>query len=196
MAEDLRVWEAARHGNTDAVGQIFDRFAPVLFRYAMGLCHDPAEADQIVGDVFAQLLEHLSEGRGPRSNFRAYLYQVAYHVLIDHVRQASHLMSMQDAHSLPDGRVPVSIQVEGRELIRAVQLAMCYKLTEEQRQVILLRFVEGFSLKETALITGKTVNGVSVLQNRAIEKLRKTLSRKFGATPDYDFAGESSTFAA
>ncbi len=196
MAEDLHIWDAARQGDSSALGQIFDRFAPVLFRYAMGLCHDAAEADQIVGDVFAHLLEHMSEGRGPRSNFRSYLYQVAYHVLIDHVRQASHLMSMQAARDVPDGRMPVGIQVEGRELIRAVQHAMQHKLTDEQRQVILLRFVEGFSLKETALITGKTVNGVSVLQNRAIEKLRKAVSRKFGATPEYEFAGESSAFAA
>ncbi len=180
MMDETGLLEAARKGNQQALGQIFESYAPALFRYAVRLCHDQAEADRIVGDVFAQLLEHLSDGRGPRTNLRSYLYQITYHVLVDHVRDASHVSSMEEALNLPDGASSVAGQVEEQELIRELEYAVIHGLTGEQQQVVMLRFVEGFSLQETAQITGKKVNAVSVLQNRAIAKLRQLLGSKFG----------------
>ena len=180
MLDETGLLEGARKGNEEALAQIFDNYAPALFRYAVRLCHDPAEADRIVGDVFAQLLEHLSDGRGPRSNLRSYLYQITYHVLVDNVRDASRVTPMEDALNLPDGMSSVAHQVEEQELVRELEYAVAHGLTAEQQQVVLLRFVEGFSLQETAQITGKKVNAVSVLQNRAIAKLRQVLGAKFG----------------
>ncbi len=180
MSQETDLLEAARKGQGDALGQIFDLYAPTLFRYAMRLCHDTAEADRIVGDVFAQLLEQLSSGRGPKTNLRSYLYQIAYHVLVDHVRDASHVSSVEEAPNLPDGRLSVSAQVEEQETMRELVQAIVHGLTSEQQHVIMLRFVEGFSLQETADITGKKVNAVSVLQNRAISKLRQLLGTRLG----------------
>jgi RNA polymerase sigma-70 factor, ECF subfamily len=180
MSQETELLEAARKGHNEAVGQIFDLYAPTLFRYAMRLCHDAAEADRIVGDVFAQLLEQLRSGRGPKTNLRSYLYQIAYHVLVDHVRDASHVSSVDDAPNLTDGMVPVATQVEEQETLRELVNAIVHGLTSEQQHVIMLRFVEGFSLQETADITGKKVNAVSVLQNRAVSKLRQLLGTKFG----------------
>src|SRR5512142_1995332 len=118
MTDETGLLEGARKGNEEALAQIFDNYAPALFRYAVRLCHDPAEADRIVGDVFAQLLEHLSDGRGPRSNLRSYLYQITYHVLVDNVRDASHVTAMEDALNLPDGVQSVASQVEEQELLQ------------------------------------------------------------------------------
>ncbi len=175
MIDESGLLEAARRREPEAMGQIFDLYAPPLFRYAVRLCHDPAEADQIVGDVFAQLLEQMAAGKGPRSNLRSYLYQIAYHVLIDHVRYGSHVSPMDVALDLPDARASVASQAEEKELLQELEFAVANGLTDEQRHIIMLRFVEGFSLQETADITGKRVNAVSVLQNRAIAKLREAL---------------------
>jgi RNA polymerase sigma-70 factor (ECF subfamily) len=54
-------------------------------------------------------------------------------------------------------------------------MAIRNDLTEDQRHVIILRFLEGFSLLETAEIIGKKVQNVKVIQSRGIEKLRKIL---------------------
>lgn len=180
MSQETGLLEAARTGDGQAMGRIFDLYAATLFRYAMRLCHDPAEADRIVGDVFAQLLEQLSSGRGPKTNLRSYLYQIAYHVLVDHVRDAAHVSSVDEAPNLQDGMLSVSAQVEAQESLRELEYAIMHGLTAEQQHVIVLRFVEGFSLQETADITGKKVNAVSVLQNRAISKLRQLLGTQFG----------------
>jgi len=59
--------------------------------------------------------------------------------------------------------------------MEALITAMNTELTDDQRHVIILRFLEDFSLKETAEIIGKEVNNIKVIQNRCIAKLRKSL---------------------
>ena len=65
-------------------------------------------------------------------------------------------------------------------LLERVSMAMKNELTEDQRNVIVLRFQEEFTLKETAEIIGKNVNAVKALQNRGIQKLRQVMSRMDG----------------
>jgi RNA polymerase sigma-70 factor (ECF subfamily) len=60
-------------------------------------------------------------------------------------------------------------------LFDTVIVAIKHKLTEDQRHVIILRYLEGFSLRETADIMGKEVYNVKVIQNRGVAKLRKAL---------------------
>ena len=181
MIDEAGLLERARHRDPEAIAEIFDLYAPSLFRYALRLCENAIEADQIVGDVFAQLLEQMAAGKGPRKNLRSYLYQITYHVLVDNVRSSLHVASIDDATNLSDGKVSVAGQVEETELVKELRAAIENDLTDEQRHVVMLRFVEGFSLQETAGITGKSVNAVSVLQNRAVARLRQVLGEKFGA---------------
>ena len=63
-------------------------------------------------------------------------------------------------------------------LFETVIRAIKDDLTEDQRHVIILRFLEGFSLRETAEIIGKEVYNVKVIQNRGVAKLRKALDYK------------------
>ncbi len=69
-----------------------------------------------------------------------------------------------------------------QRMLDAIKRGLMYDLTEDQRHVVLLRFVEGFSLKETAAITGKKVNNVKVIQNRAIAALRKGIDHPAAET--------------
>ena len=71
--------------------------------------------------------------------------------------------------------VSTPTQIEERVLMEALVSAMNSELTDDQRHVIILRFLEDFSLKETAQVIGKEVNNVKVIQNRGITKLRKAL---------------------
>ena len=70
---------------------------------------------------------------------------------------------------------PTQTQIEERVMMEALITAMNTELTDDQRHVIILRFLEDFSLKETAEIIGKEVNNIKVIQNRGIAKLRKAL---------------------
>lgn len=162
--------------NVDALANIFDLYAPAIYNYAFRLCRDPLVADQVVGDVFAKLSEHLSTCRGPMINLRAYLYEVAYHLLADEVHhsQRSGLIKAVDLmYYVPNS---ADISPEKQVLFEAAMCAIMNDLRDHQRHVLILRFMEGLSLKETAAIVGKNVNNVKVTQNRAVAALRKALA--------------------
>jgi RNA polymerase sigma-70 factor (ECF subfamily) len=128
-----------------------------------------------VGDVFSRFLDKLAAGQGPQTNLRAYLYQTAYHLFIDQTRNQQRVAPIEIVDFLAPDIQSIQDVVENRALMDAIMLAINNDLTEEQRHVIVLRFLEGMSLKETARIVGKNVDSVKVLQSRGMAKLRKVL---------------------
>lgn len=166
----------------DAIIEVFDLYASSLYNYALRLCGDPLLADHIVGDVFAKLVDQLAAGKGPRSNLRSYLYQAAYHRIVDEARYSKGrapldalVFMRQDARSSHLYHIdPILLET----LLRAIQ----HELTDDQRHVIILRFVEDFSLRETAAILGKATNHVKVIQNRALAKLRQIFAHNEART--------------
>ena len=177
MKEGINLLKAAQKLDEEALTAIFDQFAPAIYKYTLRLCHDQIVADNIVGDVFAQLLEQFGAGKGPRTNLRSYLYQTAYHLVVDRSRDNQHNAPLEvAANSYASGQfAPTQSQIEERVMMEALISAMNTELTEDQRHVIILRFLEDFSLKETAEIIGKEVNNIKVIQNRGITKLRKAM---------------------
>lgn len=181
MKDEAALLRATRKLDPEALTAVFDTYAPAIYQYGLRLCHDAIEADNIVGDVFAQLLEHLSAGKGPLTNLRSYLYQIAYHLVVDRARHNQRFIRLEAAIDAPARLVSTSTQsrVEERALMDALLSALHNELTADQRHVIILRFLEDFSLGETAAIIGKSVTNVKVIQNRAIAKLRKCLGVHF-----------------
>jgi RNA polymerase sigma-70 factor (ECF subfamily) len=178
MENDSSLLSAAKSMDSDALVKIFDLYSFALFNYAARLCGDPVLADHIVGDVFARLLEQLSEGHGPRTNLRSYLYETTYHLIIDETRYSKRRAPLEVAGLLRPEPESGSPQMDDQILFKQILHAMQNVLTDDQRHVIILRFLEEFSLRETAAIMGKTIDNVKVLQNRAIAALRKSIENK------------------
>jgi RNA polymerase sigma-70 factor, ECF subfamily len=175
MKEETVVSTAVNSLDQDGLAAIFEEYAPAIFKYLLRLGVYPLEADQIVGDVFARLLEKIVEGKGPNENPRAYLFQIAYHLVIDHARDGKRTAPLEAALYVKEEMEPVQSFVEERLMLEKLSNAMEHTLTEEQRNVIVLRFQEGFSLKETAEIIGTNVNAVKALQNRGVNRLRQAM---------------------
>src|SRR6266496_2378369 len=178
MTDDSALLQAAKNLDKDGLTVIFDTYAPAIYKYALRLCQDPIDSDKIVGDVFSLLLEQFVSGKGPVTNLRSYLYQIAYHLIVDRARHNKRTISLE---VITEPFIPVTssprMQIEERSLINVMVLALNSTLSEDQRHVIILRFLEGFSLKETAAILGKSLSSVKVIQNRAVARLRKSLLR-------------------
>lgn len=168
-------WDGVSKMNKNAVVEIFDRYGSGLYNYVLRLCGDPMLADQIVGDVFAKLLDQLAAGKGPTSNLRSYLYETAYHQIIDEARYAKRRVSLEAAVWLSQDQQSALLRLEDEILFKQVLHAIQHRLTDDQRHVIILRFLEEFSLRETAAILGKRVEHIKVIQGRAIAALRRTL---------------------
>lgn len=181
MQDDSTLLKAARNFDQDALRTIFDSYSPIVYRYALRLCRNTLEADNIVGDVFASLLEKLVEGKGPNTNLRSYLFQITYHIIVDHAREEKRVSSLALAEKQAE-RVPsVVSQVEDGFRLDSVIEAMNSQLSPDQQHVLVLRFVEGFNIRETSEIVGKSINNVKVIQNRGLEKLRQFLNKEAGS---------------
>lgn len=175
MENDIELLNAARGRDNNALEKIFDLYAPALFRYALRLGGDPLMADHIVGDVFAKLLEHISWGKGPQTNLRSYLYQMTHHLIMDQGRSSRRSAPLEIADSSRNDLHSGSSSLEDQMMLDVILKVIQKDLTEDQRHVIVLRFLEGFSLNETAEVLGKEVSHIKVIQNRAIAKLRRII---------------------
>ncbi len=177
METDVDLLNAARRMNTEALVKIFDLYSSALYQYALRLCGDPVLADHIVGDVFVKLLDQLAAGNGPRSNLRSYLYETAYHRMIDETRYAKRRSPLEAVLHRQDSHTAI-LSLEDQMMFQDILHALQHELTSDQRHVIVLRFLEEFSLRETAAIMGKTVDHVKVIQNRALAKLRRSVEHR------------------
>ena len=175
MEANVSLLESVQAMDREALAQAFEHYAPALYSYALRCSRDPVTADNIVGDVFAKLLEKLACGSGPRTNLRSYLFEIAYHLIVDDVRYIGRRAPIEIVDRLHFDEHTAQALPEKRMLYKRVMQAIHNDLNVAQRHVIVLRFLEGFSLRETAAILGKSITVVKVTQTRAIRVLRKTL---------------------
>ena len=164
----------------NALAVIFDRYAVDLFNYAMHISDDPLKADSIVGDVFANFLEHLATGKGPQKNLRSYFYKATYHFMVDGSRFSARESRIGLASFVSENANGNHSKASNLDT-DTILLAIKNHLTADQRDVIVLHYLEGFSLSEIAEIIGKRINNVKAIQKRAIYRLCNILDQKVSA---------------
>ena len=176
MESDIELLAMARRLNKEALVKIFDLYSPALYNYALRLCSDPVLADHIVGDVFAKLLDQLASGNVPKANLRSYLYQAAYHQIIDEARYRRRRVPLDVADWFRQDTNSTNASWEDQILLKQIMQIILEKLSDDQRHVLILRILEQFSIRETAQILGKREENIKVIQNRAIAVLRRSLA--------------------
>ena len=182
MSELATLLKAARNLDRNALTTIFDIYSPALYKFISRLLHDPVLSDRIVADVFVKLVEELSAGRGPRTNLRVYLYQLAYRLVVERSRDLHPHAPLEVSIRSHEKNKPQSApRTDERAMVEALLSTMNSELSEDQRIVIILRFLEDFSLKETAEIVGKDVNNVKVIQSRGFARLQRAMGMQIDA---------------
>jgi len=159
----------------EALGAAYDALSPALFRYAYRLLGDTQIAEDVVAETFSRLLNAIRNDGGPRTYLRAYLYRVAHNLAMDHHR-ATPTLALEDDESRRLAVDPLPDEVGD---IAAARRAL-WRLTAEQRQVIVLKFYQGLSNEEVAAALDKPVGAVKSLQHRALEALRRILNLTSG----------------
>lgn len=156
------------------IGDIYDQFFPEVYRYVRYRINDDAIAEDIASDVFVRLLEAAQKKRGPQTNLKGWLISTASNVVNDHLRRQYRRPVEALSDSLPDETSDVRMEVDLREQSRAVKTAYA-KLTNDQQDVLALRFGQGYSLEETASHLKKKINAVKALQFRALASLQRLI---------------------
>lgn len=174
MTPEEILLQRARQFEEAALVEIYDRFSPGIYRYSFRLLGDVDLAEDCVSETFSRLLRSLRHGKGPRQYLQAYLYQIAHHWITDHFRSqpAQELLDVDDlALHQADESDPDWTEIAPHRLRSALAA-----LTPDQRQVIVLKYLEDMDNATIARVVQKPVGAVKSLQHRAINSLRRLLS--------------------
>jgi RNA polymerase sigma-70 factor, ECF subfamily len=175
----------ARRFDLDGLSLIYDRYGPGLYAYALRLLGDPHQAEECVAETFNRFLQTIKTGGGPDHYLQAYLYRIAHNWITDQYRRSPPPpLDLEDQAVVETpGEAGIDEDCIAREQVRAAM----HHLTEEQRQVVMLKYVEGWENDAIAQAMGKPVGAVKALQHRAIAALRRLLpGREIGQEGRYE----------
>lgn len=182
MTSERALLERAGQYDRAALGELYDLYAPRIYAYMYLRVGDPCLAEDLTGDVFVRVMQALRNRRGWNVSFRAWLYRIAHNLVVDHYRRSSlgSFVSLDEVHLSAVERDPAEAVQDTltRERLRGA----IYQLTQDQQQVLALRFGEGLTARETAQVMDRTTGAVEALQHRALAALRRILARE--AQPD------------
>jgi RNA polymerase sigma-70 factor (ECF subfamily) len=133
------------------------------------------DPEDLLGEVFLQVTRDLARFRGDRDDLRRWVFIIARHRLVDDARRRARRPEVVD-RELPEIPAALPSEAPDPELVRALA-----RLTDDQREVIALRFIADLSLEEVAGITKHTVGAVKALQHRGLATLGRILTASAGA---------------
>jgi len=163
----------ASAGDRRAFAALYDRHVDAVYRYAFFRLRIDAEAEDVTSEVFHRALVAMPRFE-PRRPFLAFLYTIARNVVADRMRRERPVASYEDALAHPSDAPGPEELASVSDDVRRLRSAIA-QLTPLQQEVILLRFIEGRSTKEAAVVTGKRESTIRGIQMRALAALRERL---------------------
>jgi RNA polymerase sigma factor (sigma-70 family) len=153
----------------DDAGEVYRALAPAVLGYLRG--QGVRDAEDLLGEVFLNVARDLHRFSGDGDAQRRWVFTIAHHRLVDHRRRVR-VRPVESDREVPDlpGPDPVLDDLDP-ELVAGLR-----DLTDEQREVVLLRFVADLSLAEVAELTGRPVGAVKSMQARALSRLADRLA--------------------
>lgn len=164
----------AKAGDTEAFAQMYDAYVERLYRYIYFRVADDQTAEDLTSQVFLKAWENLECYQPGGSPFLAWLYTIARNAVIDHYRRHRQTVSLEEAVPLILDGDALDERIELRLETQSLRRAM-HRLTEDQQQVLILKFIVGLSTAEIAHQMGKRRGAVRALQMRALRTLAKQM---------------------
>lgn len=167
----------AQRYDAQALTEIYEAYFPRIYQYCALQIRDAHLAEDLASDVMLQVIEAIDRYRYRGTPFAAWVFRIARNRIIDHHRRSSRRPQTELQESLPsqaDGPPQLAERDHEYSSVRAA----IDKLTEEQRQVIVLKFVEEMDNSAIAQVLGRSLGAVKSLQHRALVAMRKTLERE------------------
>lgn len=181
MVVEKELLEQARTGNREALNQLVSLYWQSLYRYIYYKIRHKEEAEELTQETLLKVVVYLPKFEERGIPFRSFLMRVATNLVTDHWRKKArggNVLPLTEDVALSNDASPdeLAILEERRTIVHNAIEA----LPEEQKKVIQLRLIEGWSIKEAADLMGKTEGALKMLQQRALQNIRKRIEGRIG----------------
>ena len=167
----VRLIKRAIGGDGEVFGELYSIYLERIYRYVFYQVKDKMTAEDITEEAFIKAWKAIASCKGKERTFSSWLYRIAHNQLIDSLRKRRAELPLQQ--EMTNGLFARN-QVEGA-LEQQEQLEALTYLPRNQKQVIILKFIEGMDNREISKIMSKSEGAIRVLQTRALTALRQRL---------------------
>ncbi len=182
--EVWRLVERAQAGDVDAFGQLYDRYLDTVFRYVYFRVGSRTLAEDLTQEAFLRALRRINSFTWQGRDIGAWLVTIARNLVADHFKSGRYRLEMSTSEVLdadredrgPEGSPEAAVV---RQLTNQTLRGAGRRRGAEQQECIVLRFLQGFSVAETARAMGKNEGAIKALQYRAVRALARLLPEGF-----------------
>ena len=175
--KELALIRRAQEGDKRAIGEIYRTHVDVIYRYIWARIRDDDVTEDLTAQVFLKALEGLPSYRPSGKPFLAWLYRIAYARVVDHWRKQERRVEVPLEETLP-AREPRPEELLEAEADWVTAIDLVAQLTDDQQDVVILRFIGEMSLAQVAETLGKTVGATKAIQYRALATLARLLDKR------------------
>jgi RNA polymerase sigma-70 factor (ECF subfamily) len=179
-ADDSELIACAARGDREAFGALYERYVFRVFRHVYYLTSDPHTAEDLTAQTFLNALEAIPRYEIRGVPFLAWLLRIAYNLTVNHRKvrkngttQLPESLEIEGTTYSPEASCEA--KADGERVWEGVR-----RLRDDQRQVIVMRFIDGLSYPDIARVLGKSIGAVRVIQYRALCALRRKLEDDVG----------------
>jgi RNA polymerase sigma-70 factor (ECF subfamily) len=178
LQDEDQLIQRARQGDLAAVSELYNLHIDRIYKYVRYRTGDDQTAEDITAEVFLRAIESLGTYNDQGAPFVAWLYRIAHARVIDYWRSSKRRQTAPlDDPLLQDGLVETDEAIDIDFLQHRSLWSALQQLTDDQQNVIILKFVEGLGNAEIGQILGKTEGAIKALQRRALETLARLLDQ-------------------
>ncbi|TDC82615.1 sigma-70 family RNA polymerase sigma factor [Actinomadura sp. 7K507] len=166
----------ARDGDADAFGSLYDHYVELVYRYVYYRVGTHSLTEDLTSEVFLRALRRICDFHWQGKDFGAWLVTIARNLVADHFKSGRYRLEVCTAELVEPARHQegpertVLDSMTNRTLLTAVR-----RLGSEQQECVVLRFLHGLSVAETALVMDKKPGAIKALQYRAVRSLARML---------------------
>jgi RNA polymerase sigma-70 factor (ECF subfamily) len=170
---------AAQRGDGEAFGKLYDQYVDSVFRFVYYRVNDRALAEDFTSETFLRALRRISTINYQGRDIGAWFMTIARNIVFDHVKSARFRLELttgdviEGDESAASPETTVLAHLTNARLLQAVN-----DLGDEQKECIVLRFLSGLSVAETASAMGKNDGAIKALQHRAVKRLAGILGEE------------------
>ena len=171
--------ERAVCGDTEAFGRLYDIYADRIYRHIYYRTSNIKDAQDLTQEVFVRAWQGLPRYRRTKTPFAGWLFTISHNRIIDYYRTKKDYVYLNNEIIIEDHEKGPEKLID-EEFTQQEVRRVILQLPEDQQQVILMSFIEGFKYSEIAATLKKSEGNIRVIVHRALKKMREIL----GSTGD------------